>query len=70
MNKHTIFNYFFNLSILIAGIILLITKISIFLGIAWICIGSVMILLVRLTEIHFKKEKKRIDELFKKLTKV
>lgn len=67
MNKQTIFNYILNSSILIAGIVLLITGINLLLGVLWICIGILMLILMRLTEIRFKKHKKRMDEFFRKL---
>lgn len=67
MNKQTIFNYIFNSSILIAGIILLATGVNLLLGLLWIFIGILMLILTRTIEIHFKKEKERIDEFFRKL---
>ena len=64
--KITIFNYLFNLSILILGIFLLIFKINIFAGIWYTIQGALFLILIRLSEIWFRKRIEEINKIFKK----
>ncbi|KKL48404.1 hypothetical protein LCGC14_2325880 [marine sediment metagenome] len=65
----TIFNYLFNLSILILGIFLLIFKINIFAGIWYTIQGALFLILIRLSEIWFRKRIEEIDKNFEEMIK-
>ena len=69
MNKIVIFNYGYNIILTIIGLILLITRINIFLGIMWTSIGIVIIVLQRKVVINYKKQMKETKEFFEKIKK-
>ncbi len=66
----TIFNYIFNLIILIIGLFFVILKINLYLGILYIFQGILIIILVRIVEIQFRKRRKELDEQFEKIKRM
>jgi len=60
-------NYILEICIIIAGIVALIIFQNIFLGLFWIILGVVMLILLIFMNRKFKRDKAKMDEMFKKI---